>query len=132
MLTAADVGAQGQELPSPEQLGCVNKEDFNEHKDDQQNPHGVTAEQVGARPDTWTPSAAEVGARPDTWTPSAEDVGARPNTWTPSAEDVGARPNTWMPTAAQIGAAPAYSYGMEELEAGVSELETGKLYFVYE
>lgn len=31
-----------------------------------------------------------------------------------------------------IGAAPAYTYGTEDLEAGVSELETGKLYFVYE
>lgn len=27
---------------------------------------------------------------------------------------------------------PTYSYGTEDLEAGVSELETGKLYFVYE
>lgn len=35
-----------------------------------------TAEMVGARPSTWTPSAADVGARPDTWMPSAEDVGA--------------------------------------------------------
>lgn len=41
-----------------------------------------------------TLGAEDVGARPDTWTPSAEDVGARPNTWTPSAGDVGAVPNT--------------------------------------
>lgn len=27
---------------------------------------------------------------------------------------------------------PSYSYGTEDLQAGVSELETGKLYFVYE
>lgn len=31
-----------------------------------------------------------------------------------------------------LGAAPAYSYGTSDLTAGVSELETGKLYFVYE
>lgn len=31
-----------------------------------------------------------------------------------------------------IGAAPAYSYGTEDLVAGVSELKTGTLYFVYE
>ena len=31
-----------------------------------------------------------------------------------------------------IGAAPAYSYGTADLTAGVSALETGKLYFVYE
>ena len=28
--------------------------------------------------------------------------------------------------------APAYTYGTEDLTAGVSALETGKLYFVYE
>ena len=31
-----------------------------------------------------------------------------------------------------IGAAPAYTYGTEDLTAGTSPLETGKLYFVYE
>lgn len=37
-----------------------------------------TAEMVGARPDTWTPTAAEVGARPDSWVPTAQEVGAIP------------------------------------------------------
>lgn len=32
----------------------------------------------------------------------------------------------------QLGEAPPYTYGTEDLEAGVSKLETGKLYFVYE
>ena len=50
----------------------------------------LNAEDVGARPDTWMPSAADVGARPNTWTPTAEEVGARPDTWTPSYSDVGA------------------------------------------
>lgn len=31
-----------------------------------------------------------------------------------------------------IGAAMNYSYGTEDLEAGVTELESGKLHFVYE
>lgn len=31
------------------------------HLADDTNPHGVTAEQVGARPNTWTPTAADVG-----------------------------------------------------------------------
>jgi hypothetical protein len=35
-------------------------------------------------------------------------------------------------TITQIGAAPAYTYGTTELTEGVSALETGKLYFVYE
>ena len=35
-------------------------------------------------------------------------------------------------TPSSIGAAPAYTYGTEDLTAGTSPLETGKLYFVYE
>ena len=34
------------------------------HTGDTQNPHGVTAAQVGARPDTWMPTAADIGADP--------------------------------------------------------------------
>lgn len=33
---------------------------------------------------------------------------------------------------AEEGGAPPYTYGTEDLEAGVSPLETGKLHFVYE
>lgn len=35
-------------------------------------------------------------------------------------------------TPGMIGAAPAYTYGTDDLIAGSSSLETGKLYFVYE
>ena len=35
-------------------------------------------------------------------------------------------------TPQKIGAAPAYTYGTADLTAGVSSLETGKLYIVYE
>lgn len=35
-------------------------------------------------------------------------------------------------TPEEIGAAPAYTYGTEDLTAGETKLETGKLYFVYE
>lgn len=52
----------------------------------------ITPKEIGARPDTWLPTAVEIGAHPDTWMPTAEQVGARPNTWTPTAEDVGAAP----------------------------------------
>jgi hypothetical protein len=34
------------------------------HKNNKNNPHGVTASQVGARPNTWMPTASEVGAVP--------------------------------------------------------------------
>ena len=40
---------------------------------------------------------------------SAEDVGARPDSWMPTATEVGARPDTWMPTAHQVGADPSGS-----------------------
>ena len=64
-----------------------------------------TAEMVGARPSTWTPSAADVGAVPTTRTVNgkalstnisltASDVGARAITWTPTASDVGAVPTS--------------------------------------
>lgn len=50
---------------------------------------------------------------------SASDVGARPNTWTPTAADVGARPDNWMPTIADIGAAPSgYGYGEVPVNLG--------------
>ena len=73
---------------------------------------------------------------------SASDVGARPSSWTPTASDVGAAPashtsdSTVHVTAEEKAAwnakADAPSYGTEDLEAGTSSLETGKLYFVYE
>lgn len=66
----------------------------------------LTAADVGARPDTWTPSADEVGARPASWMPTATEVGAHPNTWIPTAEQVGARPDTWTPSASDVGARP--------------------------
>lgn len=35
---------------------------------------------------------------------NADDVGARPDTWLPTASEVGARPSTWMPTYSDVGA----------------------------
>jgi hypothetical protein len=89
----------------------------------------ITPENIGARPNTWMPSAEQVGARPNTWMPSASDVGAVPTSrkvnnkalssditlsasdvgarainWMPTASEVGARPNTWTPTASDVGA----------------------------
>lgn len=72
-----------------------------------------TAGMVGARPDTWTPSAADVGAVPTSRTVNgqelsqdinltADNVGARPDTWTPTASDVGAIPNPSGGTTGQI------------------------------
>lgn len=87
--------------------------------------HDVTAEQMGAVPINRTVngkalssnivlSASDVGARPNTWMPTAEQVGAAPeshatnknNPHGVTATQVGARPNTWMPTADDVGAMP--------------------------
>ena len=61
----------------------------------------LDASAVGARADTWMPTAANVGAVPTSRkvnnkalssdiTLDADDVGARPSTWTPTYSDVGA------------------------------------------
>ena len=39
---------------------------------------------------------------------------------------------TVAPSPSDIGAAPAYTYGTDDMEAGVTKLKTGKLHFVYE
>ena len=44
------------------------------HLENKNNPHGVTAEQVGAAKADHTHTAAHVGARPNTWTPKLADV----------------------------------------------------------
>ena len=83
-----------------------------DHSQTTGNPHNTTAADVGARPDTWTPTASEVGAVPTSRTVNgkplssdvslaAGDVGAVPTSRTVngkalssnislSAEDVGA------------------------------------------
>lgn len=40
----------------------VSSRDFTEHTENKNNPHNVTAEQVGARPDTWMPTVDDIGA----------------------------------------------------------------------
>ena len=44
------------------------------HLENKNNPHGVTAEQVGAAKADHTHTAAQVGARPSTWAPKLQDV----------------------------------------------------------
>lgn len=58
------------------------------HSEDKNNPHGVTAAQVGARPNTWMPTAAQVGARPNTWMPTASDVGAAKSSHNHAASNI--------------------------------------------
>ena len=56
-------------------FGVVSHGDVS-HITNKDNPHKVTAEQTGARPNTWMPTAQEVGARPNTWIPTSEEIGA--------------------------------------------------------
>lgn len=62
-----------------------------------------TADMVGARADTWTPSAEDVGAVPTTRTVNGHALSANV---TLDADDVGARANNWTPTASEVGAVP--------------------------
>ena len=62
-----------------------------------------TAEMVGARPSTWTPSAEDVGAVPTTRTVNGKALSANISL---TASDVGARASTWTPTASDVGAVP--------------------------
>ena len=54
--------------------GGGSEEKLTAHLGDKNNPHGVTAEQVGAAKADHTHTAAQVGARPSTWTPKLADV----------------------------------------------------------
>ena len=100
-----------------------------------------TAAEVGARPNTWMPTASDVGAVPTSRTVngkalssnitlSASDVGARPNTWVPNAYEVGARPNTWMPTASDIGAAAA-GYTVDTSVSGLTLVKSNGIVHAY-
>lgn len=52
---------------------------LDQHTGNKSNPHGVTAQQVGARPDSWTPTASEVGAAPASHThPVGQVTGTLP------------------------------------------------------
>ena len=62
-----------------------------------------TADMVGARPSTWTPSASDVGAVPTSRTVNGKALSSN---ITLNASDVGARANNWTPTASEVGAVP--------------------------
>ena len=99
-----------------------------------------TADMVGARPNTWTPSASDVGAVPTSRTVNgkalttnislaAGDVGAVPTSRTVNGKALSS--NVTL-NASDVNAAPEYTYGTTDLTAGSSALATGTLYFVYE
>jgi hypothetical protein len=96
------------------------------HLSNKSNPHGVTASQAGA-----VPTARKVNnkALSADITLSASDVSAVPTTRKVNGNALSADISL---SASDVGAAPAYTYGTDDLTAGTSPLETGKLHFVYE
>ena len=75
--------------------------------------------------DPTVPSWAKAPSKP---TYTASEVGAAPSSHASNTtiHVTAAEKEAWN------GKAPAYTYGTEDLTAGSSALETGKLYFVYE
>ena len=101
VLTKTETGAQWDDIPSDLPEGGTDGQILTKTADgvawEDAPEGGVTSfnGRTGAvTPQTGDYTADMVGARADTWTPSAEDVGARPDTWTPTASDVGAVPTT--------------------------------------
>ena len=101
VLTKTSTGAQWNDVPSDLPAGGTDGQILTKTADgvawEDAPEGGVTSfnGRTGAvTPQTGDYTAEMVGARADTWTPSAEDVGARPDTWTPTASDVGAVPTT--------------------------------------
>lgn len=90
-----------------------------------------------------TYTASEVGAAASSHNHSASNITsgtlpvARGGTGNTSVDTTPTSGSTKMVTSGGVytalsGKAPAYSYGTEDLTAGTSSLETGKLHFVYE
>ena len=103
------------------------------HTGNTSNPHNVTAEQAGARPDTWTPTAQEVGADPAGTAESAvsahnqaSDAHSTQFNAKANASDLtahtGNKNNPHGVTAAQVGAAkPGDVFTVTLLASGWSE-----------
>lgn len=116
-----------------------------------ENPHGLTAADVGARPDNWTPTAADVGAIPAGEAVAAAEKLSTPRTIrtdlasasgasfdgtkdiTPGVAGVLPISNggTGAATAAQALQKLGVTFGTADLTAGTSPLATGAFYFVY-
>lgn len=105
LLTKTETGEEWADAPDPLPEGGTTGQLLTKTADGTawQNKPAYTADEVGARPNTWTPSAADVGAVPTTRTVNGQALSAD---ITLDAEDVGARPATWTPSAADVGAVP--------------------------
>ena len=101
--TAVEAGYEGTETAFNEAL-----KDVPGHIANKGNPHGVTAAQVGARPNTWTPTASEVGAVPTSRTVNGKALNSN---ITLAASDVGAATMTEVNAAIQTAIGNAIGGG---------------------
>lgn len=105
-------------------------EKLDAHTSDKDNPHGVTAQQVGARPDTWVPSWGDVTGKPSAFPPSAHTHNAEQVTaGTLAGKVLASAASAADVTAAQLRNIYA---GTGDMTAGSSSLATGCVYLVYE
>lgn len=70
-----------------DQAGFASRKALDEHLANKNNPHGITAVQIGALPNTT--KATDIGGASADHKHTASEVGARPSTWTPTASDIG-------------------------------------------
>ena len=93
--------------------------EFNAHRNNKNNPHGVTAAQVGAAAAGHTHTAAQVGAAPAKHTHTPAEAGAAAANHTHTAAQVGAAPASHTHTPAQAGAAAAsHTHPATQITAG--------------
>lgn len=149
-------------IPTPDVSGQINTHNaaanahsdirsaISTHASNKSNPHGVTAAQVGADAsgsaakaltDAKSYTDTKIAAIP---TPDVSGQIGTHNTSSDAHSDIrtavsnaqtAANNAASAANAAQTEAAskaPMYTYGTTDLEAGVTELESGKLHFVYE
>ena len=100
---------------------------LNEHIDDKNNPHQVTAAQVGADASGTATSAVNTHNSSSTAHSDIRTAVSNAQTTANNAASAASAAQT-----AVANKAPMYSYGTADLTAGSSPLESGKLYFVYE
>lgn len=90
-------------IAMPEDL--VTTAQLQQHTNDKDNPHGVTAAQVGAAPAGHTHTLSSLGAAAANHTHSLADLGAAAASHTHSLTDLGAAAENHTHTPASIGAA---------------------------
>lgn len=83
---------------------------MNDHIANKSNPHGLTADQIGAVPTTRTVNGKPLSSNISL---AAADVGARPSNWTPTASEVGAVPISGGTLTGNLRIKNSSNYGMK-------------------